>query len=189
MSIYTVCENLSFKILFSTGKPKNVIFITLGSEIYYRKLINWVIQKLSTLISQQATVHIYDWLTKVKQIYEPFCLLVHVRTIKCLIVKANKIKNSWFHVILIGVLKWPITQSFLTISSSLPAITLWLLSTKLFLITSWNTHMWSFCHFMYHVSLLTDVPFTFSLCNGVCITLWLATLSIIHVNFILNKTL
>ena len=139
--------------------------------------------------SHKNASHAQDWLTKVKQIYEPFCLLVHVRTIKCLIVKANKIKKSWFHVILIGVLKWPITQSFLTISSSLPAITLWLLSTKLFLITSWNTHMWSFCHFMYHVSLLTDVPFTFSLCNGVCITLWLATLSIIHVNFILNKTL
>ena len=47
------------------------------TEIYYRKLINWVIQKLSTLISQQATVHIYDWLTKVKQIYESSCLLVH----------------------------------------------------------------------------------------------------------------
>ena len=36
-----------------------------------------MLQKLSTLISQQATVHIYDWLTKVKQIYESSCLLVH----------------------------------------------------------------------------------------------------------------
>ena len=51
--------------------------LTPPSEIYYRKLLNWVIQKSSTLIGQQATVHIYDWLTKVKQIYESSFLLVH----------------------------------------------------------------------------------------------------------------
>ena len=33
-------------------------------------LINWVLQKLSTLIGQLATVHICDWLTKDKQIYK-----------------------------------------------------------------------------------------------------------------------
>ena len=31
-----------------------------------RELINWVLQKLSTLIGQLATAHICDWLTKVK---------------------------------------------------------------------------------------------------------------------------
>ena len=30
-----------------------------------------MLQKLSTLIGQLATVHICDWLTKVKRIYEP----------------------------------------------------------------------------------------------------------------------
>ena len=39
-------------------------------EIYYRRLINWVLQKLSTLIGQLATVHIFDWLTKDQQIYK-----------------------------------------------------------------------------------------------------------------------
>ena len=48
----------------------------MGMEIYYGRLINWVLQKLSTLIGQLATVHINDWLTKVKQIYESSCLLV-----------------------------------------------------------------------------------------------------------------
>ena len=48
-------------------------------QIYYRRLINWLLQKLSTLIGQLATIHICDWLTKVKRIYEPFCLLVHAR--------------------------------------------------------------------------------------------------------------
>ena len=46
-------------------------------EIFYRRLINWVLLKLSTLIGQQAKVHICDWLKKVKRIYEPSCLLVH----------------------------------------------------------------------------------------------------------------
>ena len=36
-----------------------------------------MLQKLSTLIGQLATVHICDWLTKVKQIYDLSCLLVH----------------------------------------------------------------------------------------------------------------
>ena len=41
------------------------------------RLINWVLQKLSSLIGQQTTVHICDLLTKVKRIYEPSFLLFH----------------------------------------------------------------------------------------------------------------
>ena len=40
-------------------------------------LITWVLQKSSSLIGQLATIHICDWLTKVKQIYESSFLLVH----------------------------------------------------------------------------------------------------------------
>ena len=46
-------------------------------DIYSGQLINWVLQKTSTLIGKLATVHICDWLTKVQQIYEPSWLLVH----------------------------------------------------------------------------------------------------------------
>ena len=41
------------------------------------ELINSVLQKPSTLIGKWATVHICDWLTKVKQINEPSYLLVN----------------------------------------------------------------------------------------------------------------
>ena len=41
-------------------------------QIYYRRLINWLLQKLSTL-----TVQICDWLMKVKWIYELSNLLLH----------------------------------------------------------------------------------------------------------------
>ena len=33
--------------------------------------------KIKHSIGQMTTAHIYDWLTKVKQNYEPSCLLVH----------------------------------------------------------------------------------------------------------------
>ena len=46
-------------------------------EIYFGRLMNWVLQKLRTLIGQLATVHICYWLTNVKQIYELSCLQVH----------------------------------------------------------------------------------------------------------------
>ena len=46
-------------------------------EIHYKMLLNWVLQKSSTLIGQLSTVHICDWLIKVKQIYELSCLLVN----------------------------------------------------------------------------------------------------------------
>ena len=39
-----------------------------------------MLQKLNILIGKLATVHIFDWLKKVKQIYELFCLLVHEYT-------------------------------------------------------------------------------------------------------------
>ena len=45
--------------------------------MYYGRLINWVQQNTSTLICQLGTVHICDWLTKFKHIYEPSCLLFH----------------------------------------------------------------------------------------------------------------
>ena len=38
-------------------------------EIYYERLINWVLQKSITLIGQLDTAHIFDWLTKVILIY------------------------------------------------------------------------------------------------------------------------
>ena len=43
----------------------------LTMDIDYRRLINWVVQKSSTFFSQMATVHMAEWLTKVKH------LLVH----------------------------------------------------------------------------------------------------------------
>ena len=46
-------------------------------EIYYGRFTNLVLQKSGSLIDQLATVHICDWLPKVKQIYESSCLLVH----------------------------------------------------------------------------------------------------------------
>ena len=46
-------------------------------EMYQGRLINWVLQNVSTLIGQLGTVHICHWLTKIKQIYEPSCLLMH----------------------------------------------------------------------------------------------------------------
>ena len=39
-------------------------------DIYLGQLINWVLQKSSTLIGQLATVHNCDWLTKDKRIYK-----------------------------------------------------------------------------------------------------------------------
>ena len=60
-----------------TKNPEAALGHVNPMEIYDTRLINQVSQKSSTLIGQQATVQIYDWLTKVKQIYEPSCLLVH----------------------------------------------------------------------------------------------------------------
>ena len=37
-----------------------------------------MLQKSSTLIGQLVIVHICDWLTKFKRVYEPSSLLVHV---------------------------------------------------------------------------------------------------------------
>ena len=37
-----------------------------------------MLQKSSTLIGQRFIVHICDWLTKFKRVYEPSSLLVHV---------------------------------------------------------------------------------------------------------------
>ena len=42
-----------------------------------RRLINEWLQNLSTLIGQLHVSCSCDWLTKVKQIYEPSCLLFH----------------------------------------------------------------------------------------------------------------
>ena len=54
---------------------KNTTYFEYGD--HRGELINWVLQKSSTLIGQLATgtVHICDWLTKVKQIYEPGMIL------------------------------------------------------------------------------------------------------------------
>ena len=41
-------------------------------------LINWELQKSSSLIGHLTTVCICEWLTKVKQIYDPSFLLFHV---------------------------------------------------------------------------------------------------------------
>ena len=46
--------------------------VSLGApmDIYLGHLINWELQKLSSLIGQLATVHNCDWLMKKKQIYK-----------------------------------------------------------------------------------------------------------------------
>ena len=36
-----------------------------------------MLQNASSLIGQLGTVHIHDWVTKIKKIYEPSCLLFH----------------------------------------------------------------------------------------------------------------
>ena len=51
--------------------------LLLAMEMYSGWLINWVVKKSSPPIGQSATVHICDWLTKVKQNYEASFLLVH----------------------------------------------------------------------------------------------------------------
>ena len=71
------------------------------------RLINWVLQKLSTLIGQLVTVLICVGWQKVKQIYELSCLLVHKRALLSvvpvsisLIVNPSLLKtfkNSVFH--------------------------------------------------------------------------------------------
>lgn len=69
-SVKNVAEGLKFLDIFS------LIYLAQGKD-KQTGLINWVLQKSSFSNGQLAEVHICDWLTNVKRIYEPSCLLFY----------------------------------------------------------------------------------------------------------------